>query len=121
MKLFNSAANISTPKYHVVIGNIKMKEGYNILACNNVFILALPYNITNYIQVLGRCSRNKSHIGLPASFNYVNTYLLVNSSESTETYDKQAFIDLKRHQEKSEYFGKITREEFDVWEKNQDF
>jgi len=32
-----------------MIGNIKMKEAYNVLAVNNMFILTLPYNITNYI------------------------------------------------------------------------
>jgi len=42
-----------------------MKEGYNVLGVNNAFILTLPYNFTNYIQVIGRCVRNKSHFDLP--------------------------------------------------------
>ena len=42
-----------------------MKEGYDVLAVNNMYIMTLPYNITNLIQVLGRCIRNKSHIELP--------------------------------------------------------
>ena len=37
------------PKYHIFIGNIKMKEGYDVLAVNNMYILTLPYNITNLI------------------------------------------------------------------------
>ena len=44
-----------------------MKEGYNVMAVNNSYVLTLPYNITNLIQVLGRCARNKSHASLPES------------------------------------------------------
>ena len=58
---------------------------------NNVFILTLPFNITNYIQVLGRCVRNKSHYKMPKELQYVNNYLLVNTIEKTETLDSKDF------------------------------
>jgi hypothetical protein len=59
-----------------VIGSRKVTEGYNILSVNNAFVLQMPYNIPKLLQVIGR---NKSHARLPATQQYVNVHLLVNT------------------------------------------
>lgn len=46
---FNSVNNFINPAYHIVLGSIKLKEGYNLYGVNNVFILNIPYNVTNFI------------------------------------------------------------------------
>ena len=95
LRRFSSAENHYSVKYQVLLGNIKIKEGYNVTEVNNAYILTLPFNFTNYIQVLGRCARNKSHSNMPKSLQYVNNYLLVNSLPKSETLDSEAFRSLQ--------------------------
>ena len=49
IELFNSVENHYKPRYHIVVGNVKIKEGYNIMEVNNMYVLSLPFNLTNYI------------------------------------------------------------------------
>ena len=98
-----------------------MKEGYNILGVNNSFVLTLPFNITNLIQVLGRCARNKSHDALPPNQRYVNNYLLINSMKNSSSLESDDFLDLFNKERRSEHYGHISRDELVLWEKAQDF
>ena len=98
-----------------------MKEGYNVMGVNNAFILTLPYNFTNYIQVIGRCARNKSHFDLPADQQYVRNYFLIHATKDSHTYESNVFQDIQNSRDKSRYYGKVTREELEIWGKSLDF
>ena len=45
----------------------------------------------------------------------------MNTIEKSETLESKDFQSLLTKQQKSPYYGKISREELDIWEKNLDF
>ena len=49
-----------------------IKESYNIIAIQNVFIMGRPDNISTLIQIVGRSVRKYSHILLPINKRNVN-------------------------------------------------
>lgn len=51
---------------------------------NNLFVLNIPYNMPNLIQVIGRVVRTNSHSLLPEEDRYVNAYIMITSSENGE-------------------------------------
>ena len=61
----------------IIIGSRKIKEGIDFKEVRNLYVLTLPFNISNLIQVIGRGVRNESHTRLPADQRYVNLYILV--------------------------------------------
>lgn len=66
MTVFNSNTNLNGIQIKTILGSRKIKEGLDIKALRNLYIVELPFNISNLIQVIGRGVRNDSHSMLPA-------------------------------------------------------
>lgn len=62
---YNSASNKHGYEFKVLLGSRVMKEGYDVKAVRNLFVLTLPINIPTLIQVFGRAVRTRSHELLP--------------------------------------------------------
>lgn len=54
---------------------------------------------------------------MPSNLQYVNNHILVNSTEYSTTADNNEFLDLHQNHTKSKSYGRISREEVDIWEK----
>lgn len=105
LKQFNNPLNNSV---HLVVGSKKTIQGINLIGVNNVYVMSLPYNISNLIQVMGRAIRNKSHQFLPEAQRFVDIHILVTAmpeaahaeslSDQLLTREHQDYIDkLKEH------------------------
>lgn len=91
---YNSPSNRYGYEYKILIGSRVMKEGYDVKAVRNLFVLTLPINIPTLIQVFGRAVRTRSHELLPVDQRDVKVRIYTstlpksaNGSLSTEEND----------------------------------
>ena len=102
LRQFNNPLNNSL---HVVLGSKKTIQGINLIGVNNVYILSLPYNISNLIQVMGRAVRNKSHQYLPEQQRFVDIHILVNAMPTVANCPNPTDNELTK--EHSDYIQKM--------------
>ena len=69
---FNEPRNADGSSYMILIGSKVMKEGHDVKAIQNVFIMGRPDNIPTLLQIRGRAIRKNSHRDLPLSNRNVN-------------------------------------------------
>lgn len=74
IKIINSPENADGSRVKVIIGSPFIAEGVSFLRVRQVHILEPYWNITRTLQAEGRCVRNHSHDGLPASERTVEIY-----------------------------------------------
>lgn len=82
---FNNVNNINGHDIKIIVGSPVMEEGSELFSVNDVFIMTLPVNISKFIQVVGRCVRKNSHIGLPENRQYVNIRVFIHSMTQDQT------------------------------------
>ena len=100
---YNSSSNKYGYDYKVLLGSRVMKEGYDVKAVRNLFVLTLPINIPTLIQVFGRAVRTRSHELLPPDQRDVKVRIY------TSTLPKEAPS------------GTLSTEESDYYEKMQQY
>jgi ERCC4-related helicase len=74
LQTYNSIENINGDLIKVIIVTEAGAEGISLLDTNNIHIFESSDNVVKTKQALGRVVRYKSHIRLPVSRQYVNTY-----------------------------------------------
>lgn len=87
INLYNFTDNINGHSVKVLIGSKIISEGVTLKEVNDCLITSPPINISHLIQIIGRCTRNSTHLNLPVNRRYVNIRLYVNSF--TETQKKE--------------------------------
>lgn len=77
MNKFNSPENANGHLIKAFIGSKLIRESYEILCVQHLFVLSLPTNISTLIQVFGRVVRKNSHIDLPPEQRNVFIYMFM--------------------------------------------
>ncbi len=88
---YNNPDNTDGHNIMILVGSRLIKESYNIIAIQNVFIMGRPDNIPTLIQIVGRSVRKYSHILLPINKRNVNikifTTCLPIKNKKTKKYE----------------------------------
>ena len=77
--MYNHPKNINGHMYKVLIGSRVISEGVTLKEVNDCFIVTLPVNISKMIQVIGRCTRNNTHVNHDIDRQYVNITIFLHS------------------------------------------
>lgn len=86
--MYNHPKNINGHMYKALIGSRVISEGVTLKEVNDCFIMTLPVNISKMLQVIGRCTRNNTHINHNVDRQYVNIKLFIHSMTD---YQKKEF------------------------------
>ena len=84
LAMFNSPSNTDGNECFILIGSKKIQESYNLVSVRNVFIMSKPPNISTFNQIIGRASRQKSHILLPLKDQNIDIFIFVSSHPKYE-------------------------------------
>ena len=74
---FNAPANLQGYVFRIFIGSKVIRESFNFRAVRYVFVMSLPGDVPNLIQVLGRARRKRSHAELPPGERQVDVRFFV--------------------------------------------
>lgn len=101
--VFNDPRNIDGHYHKVLIGSRVISEGVTLNEVNNCYIMSLPINIPRMLQVIGRTTRDSTHINLPSDRQFVNIKLFVNSFTDKQKEDFITYHNLKNITKKQIY------------------
>lgn len=99
--IFNASNNVDGKICKVLISSRLMKTGHSIFDVRAVFVMSIPKNISELIQIISRGRRKNGHVRLPPEKRTIKYYLFTNTvkdgqsellSHEEETYKKKAEI-----------------------------
>jgi superfamily II DNA or RNA helicase len=86
MKIFKSESNKYGKDIKTIIGSKVVREGLDFNALRDIFILTLPYNIPNLLQIMGRGIRQNSHQQLNPEDRDVNICIFASELQEIQDY-----------------------------------
>jgi hypothetical protein len=108
LQIFNSPANIDGKLCKIIVSSKIMVAGRNITEANAVFIMSVPKNISELIQIIYRGRRKGSHKKLPPEKRLIEYHLFVSSlGDSKLDSDRKIDGNLERSHEEENYRKKI--------------
>ena len=111
--LFNEVNNVDGSNIKVILGSPAIKEGVSLLRVKYVHILEPYWNVSRYLQVIGRAFRFCSHKDLPIEERIVKVLqyvAIIVDKNKTITVD-QYILDIAKYKQKiNDKFDKILQE-----------
>lgn len=83
---YNSISNNDGYECRILIGSKKIQEGYDLVGVKHEIFMALPIDVSSYLQSIGRTSRRNSHVMFPVEERYVKIYVLISTSKFKKYY-----------------------------------
>ena len=77
---YNSMDNLYGQNYKVLVGSKMIREAYDFNSVQHLWIMSVPTNIPQLIQIFGRPIRKNSHINLPLEEQEVRIRIYVSST-----------------------------------------
>ena len=92
--MYNHPNNINGHMYKALIGSRVISEGVTLKEVNDCFIMTLPINISKMLQVIGRCTRNNTHINHDTDRQYVNIKIFIHSMTDYQKNEFKKFFNV---------------------------
>lgn len=82
LEKLSAPANVHGLNYMILLGSKIIKESFDIKAMQHLIFASIPANIPTFLQILGRCVRKYSHLGLPQEQHKVSVRILLSVSSA---------------------------------------
>jgi hypothetical protein len=99
--IFNASNNVDGKICKILVSSRLMKTGHSIFDVRAVFVMSIPKNVSELIQIISRGRRKNGHVRLPQEKRTIKYYLFTNTvkngqsellSHEEETYKKKVEI-----------------------------
>lgn len=105
---YNSPANDYGKYIQFFIGSQKIKQSYSFMSVRVLFIMRIPTNISEWIQIRGRIYRKMALLRLPENMRYTNIYNFISTSKTGES------LEVRKYKKKMDEYKAIQQIEYEI-------